>query len=319
MNTPCPQVDVLKRSYPPVDADATMRSMKISDIRQLGADVKRLTAQSRATGPKSEAGKLRSALNATRHGLAGNNLLLPGEDPVEYEARMDELFSTLAPKDEGEAQLVALVADDIHKLNRLGRIEKGITLGRIEQLLALTGTAEKAGIISNAITTMGNALVTWSAEPVPTSRTPDFDRRYRTMCEAVALVDATINSIPMHLVDACDAALDEVRGKRGEVEIPGATYMQVFETCRMVMATILDMGRDQDVEQDRLRAAISGIALPDAGELGKLGRYRSMLELSLGRRLAALEQLRKLTAGNVVGEKDVERAKEFRVKLRVVA
>ena len=33
----------------------------------------------------------------------------------------------------------------------------------------------------------------------------------------------------------------------------------------------------------------------------------------------ALEQLRKITAGNVVGEKDVERAKEFRVKLRVVA
>lgn len=35
--------------------------------------------------------------------------------------------------------------------------------------------------------------------------------------------------------------------------------------------------------------------------------------------LAALEQLRKLTAGTVACEKDVERAKEFRVKLRVVA
>jgi hypothetical protein len=193
--------------------------MKISDIKQLGSDVKKLTAESRATGPKTEAGKLRSALNATRHGLAGKNLLLPGEDPAEYEARMDELFSTLAPTDEGEAQLVALVADDVWKLGRLARIEKGITLGRIEELLALTGSGEKAGIITNAIQVMGNALVAWSAEPVPTTRSPDFDRRYRTMSEAVALVDATVNSIPMHLIDACDAALDEVRGRRDDVGI----------------------------------------------------------------------------------------------------
>ena len=103
------------------------------------------------------------------------------------------------------------------------------------------------------------------------------------------------------------------------MEISPSSYMAVFESCRVLMATLLDMGRDQDVEQDRLRAAIAGIALPDVAELKKLARYRSMLELSLERRLAALEQLRKITAGNVVGEKDVERAKEFRVKLRVVA
>jgi hypothetical protein len=232
---------------------------------------------------------------------------------------MDELFSTLAPRDEGEAQLAALVADDVWKLGRLARIEKGVTLGRIEELLALTGSGEKSGVITNAITTMGNALVAWSAEPVPTTRTPDFDRRYRTMSEAVALADATITSIPMNLIDACDAALDEVRGRRDDVEISPSSFMTVFESCRMLMATLLDMGRDQDVEQDRLRAAIAGIALPDVGELKKLAKYRAMLELSLGRRLASLEQLRKLTAGNVVGEQDVERAKEYRVKLRVVA
>jgi hypothetical protein len=258
-------------------------------------------------------------LNATKHGLAGRGLLLPGEDPVEYEARMDELFSTLAPKDEGEAQVVALVADDIWKLSRLAKIEKGVSLARIEELLALTGGGEKSGGIVNAIQVMGNALTAWSAEPVPTIRSPDFDRRYRAMCEAVALVDATVSSIPMQAIDACDASLDEVRGKRDDVEISPSTYVQVFEACRVLMATLLDMGRDQDVEQDRLRGAIAGIALPDVGELKKLGRYRAMLELSLGRRLAALEQFRRLTAGTVVGEKDVERAKEYRVKLRVVA
>jgi hypothetical protein len=293
--------------------------MTPSEIRDLSAKVKGLAAQNKATGPTSTQGKLRSALNATKHGLAGRGLLLPGEDAQAYSEKLDGIFTSLSPKNDAEAEVVALVADDLHKLDRLAKIEKGISLGRIEELLALTTSGEKAGVISNALQALGQALVVWSAEPVPTTRSPDFDRRYRTMCEAVALVDATVTGIPMHLVDACDAALDVVRGKRGDVEISPSSYMTVFETCRMLMATLLDMGRDQDVEQDRLRAAISGITLPDEGELKKLSRYRSMLELSLQRRLAALEQLRKLTAGNVVGEKDQERAREFRVKLRVVA
>ncbi len=293
--------------------------VKIADINKLGSDVRQLTAESRATGPKSEAGKFRSSLNATRHGLAGRNLLLPGEDPVEYEARMDEIFSTLAPRDEGEAQLVALVADDVWKLSRLARIEKGASLARIEELLGLTSSCEKSGIITNAIQAMGNALVAWSAEPAPMTRTPDFDRRYRSMSEAVALVETTITTIPLHLIDACDAALDEVRGKKDDVEISPSSYVTVFQVARELMTALLDMGRDQDAEQDRLRAAIAGIALPDVKELVKLGKYRSMLELSIQRRLAALELMRKITAGNVVGEKEVERAKEFRVKLRLVS
>ena len=102
-------------------------------------ETKKLAAESRATGPTSVMGKTRSAINAVKHGLAGKNLLLPGDDPVEYAARMDALFTSLAPKDEGEAQFVALVADDMWKLGRLARIEKGVSLARIEELLAITG------------------------------------------------------------------------------------------------------------------------------------------------------------------------------------
>jgi hypothetical protein len=60
---------------------------------------------------------------------------LPGEDAAEYEA----------------AQLVVLVADDMWKLDRLARIEKGITLGRIAELLGMTQTAGKAGRTANAL------------------------------------------------------------------------------------------------------------------------------------------------------------------------
>ena len=67
-----------------------------------------------------------------------------------------------------------------------------------------------------------------------------------------------------------------------------------------------------------LRKAIAGIALPDKDELTKLAKYTAMLEASLQRRLAALAQLREILAGRTSGEQDAERAREFRVRLRLV-
>ena len=86
----------------------------------------------------------------------------------------------------------------------------------------------------------------------------------------------------------------------------------VYNLCYRVLGNPHDA---EEAAQDELRTAISGIALPDEAELKKLARYRRMLEDSLQRRLAALDQLRRLTAGKA----DVEKAKEYRVKLRVVA
>ena len=52
-------------------------SMMPSEIRDLSANVKRLAAQNKATGPTSTQGKLRSAFNATKHGLAGRTCCSP--------------------------------------------------------------------------------------------------------------------------------------------------------------------------------------------------------------------------------------------------
>jgi hypothetical protein len=273
----------------------------------------------KATGPTSVLGKARSAINAVKHGLAGRGLLLPGEDVREYEVRLDGIFASLAPRNDAEAEMAALIGDDIHKLNRLAKLEKGVTLGRVEELLALTGSGEMAGVITNAIQALGQALVAWSAEPVPTTKTTDFQNRYKTIVDAVSYVENTVQNVHTVLVEACQEALEEVRGKKDNNVVSGPAYAATFKVTRELMTALLDLGRDQDAEQDRLRAAISGIALPDEAELKKLARYRAMLEVSVQRRLAALEQVRKLTAGNVADQKDVERAKEYRVKLRVVA
>jgi hypothetical protein len=78
-------------------------------------------------------------LNALRHGLGAVQAVLPGEDAAEYERRMEAVFEALAPANELEAQLVALIGDDLWRLERLGRVEQGIVLARIEELAAQVG------------------------------------------------------------------------------------------------------------------------------------------------------------------------------------
>src|SRR5687767_3732407 len=78
----------------------------------------------RSTGPVSDAGRARSALNATRHSLCSRGFfLLPDENPDEY-ARHETLWlSTWRPRDtlEHEAALTAIRA--LWREERADRLE----------------------------------------------------------------------------------------------------------------------------------------------------------------------------------------------------
>ncbi len=51
----------------------------------------------KSTGPRSDAGKEKSARNALVHGLTGVQIVLEGEDPTQFEALRGELFDEFAP------------------------------------------------------------------------------------------------------------------------------------------------------------------------------------------------------------------------------
>jgi hypothetical protein len=112
-----------------------------SNVRALKGAVNQATSDrpGRATGPRTEAGRARSSLNALRHGLGAVQAVLPGEDAAEYERRMEAVFEALAPANEVEAQMVALIGDDLWRLERLGRVEQGIVFARVEELAAQVG------------------------------------------------------------------------------------------------------------------------------------------------------------------------------------
>lgn len=85
----------------------------------------------RSTGPRSPAGKVRSAANALRHGLTAQTLMvIPGEAAGELQALADRMRATLAPEGELEERLVERVVGLMWRLRRVGRVEGEVLRSR---------------------------------------------------------------------------------------------------------------------------------------------------------------------------------------------
>jgi hypothetical protein len=102
--------------------------------KQLAAN--RANAQ-KSTGPKSTAGKQRSSLNALRHGLTGQVVVMPEEDLAAYHRFLTDLTASLNPDGPLETQLAQSYAAFQWRINRANAIEETLlTLGNMEEIVA---------------------------------------------------------------------------------------------------------------------------------------------------------------------------------------
>ena len=85
-----------------------------------------------STGPKTDEGKQRCAQNALKHGLRSQHPVIPGEDPAEYQHKLDQLRADIKPMNALEDDLVEQIADTSWRLKRLSRIEAAIERYRLE-------------------------------------------------------------------------------------------------------------------------------------------------------------------------------------------
>ena len=85
----------------------------------------RLNAQ-HSTGPKTEKGKSDSSLNALKHGLTAQTILLPNEDPQSYSALSEGIRRELDPVGCIESVLVDLIVGKMWRLGRIAKMEAGI-------------------------------------------------------------------------------------------------------------------------------------------------------------------------------------------------
>ncbi len=86
------------------------------------AAVNRANSQ-HSTGPRTETGKQRSALNALSHGLTARTAVLPSEDPAAYQQHCRQFHDEYQPATPTESQLVHELADTAWRINRIPLLE----------------------------------------------------------------------------------------------------------------------------------------------------------------------------------------------------
>jgi hypothetical protein len=96
-----------------------------SPLNVVQMEANRRNAQ-QSSGPRTEAGKKTSSLNALRHGLTARVVVLPSEDLAAYRKFSDEFLASLAPETFAESQFAQTIIDTQWRLNRVRAIEDGM-------------------------------------------------------------------------------------------------------------------------------------------------------------------------------------------------
>ena len=87
----------------------------------------------RSTGPRTEPGKRRSSLNALRHGLTGQTVVLPQDDLAAYQKHCAQFHAELKPLGLLESKAVQTIADTYWRLDRIRAMENNLfSLGFLE-------------------------------------------------------------------------------------------------------------------------------------------------------------------------------------------
>ena len=116
-------------------------------------EANRLNAE-KSTGPRTPEGKKRSSLNATRHGLTGQVVVLPAEDLEAYHAFTGAITASFNPEGANECQLANSYATYQWLINRAAAIEDNMfSVGVMENGDTLdTDNPEAHAALSNAKT-----------------------------------------------------------------------------------------------------------------------------------------------------------------------
>ncbi len=119
-------------------------------------EINRENAQ-HSTGPKTEAGKQRSSLNALRHGLTGQIVVMPTEDLEAYQSHLKSFTDEYNPAGATEKNLVQALADTSWRLNRVAALETNLlTLTVATAPDPITGAVSMAAEIGNHAKALSN-------------------------------------------------------------------------------------------------------------------------------------------------------------------
>ncbi len=111
-----------------------------------------------STGPRSPEGKLASSRNSLQHGLASGQIIIPGEDPSQFEALLNDLLAEHQPSTTSEELLIREMAQSYWLTQRALRLQNecfnldGVDEKRLSLFLRYQTTHERA--FHKALTTL---------------------------------------------------------------------------------------------------------------------------------------------------------------------
>jgi hypothetical protein len=79
-----------------------------------------------STGPRTEEGKRRASLNAPRHGLTGQTVVLPEDDLAAYQKHCAQFHAEFKPQGLLETKAVQTIADTYWRLDRIRAMENNL-------------------------------------------------------------------------------------------------------------------------------------------------------------------------------------------------
>jgi hypothetical protein len=93
--------------------------------KEIRNDINRANAQ-KSTGPRTTQGKQLTSMNAFKHGLTGQKLILQPDELEAYDRLTNSLLAETQPKTALEHQIAQKLIDSHFRLNRLAGIENNI-------------------------------------------------------------------------------------------------------------------------------------------------------------------------------------------------
>jgi hypothetical protein len=111
----------LPKEVPPAQFESLSDN---ASTRARRAEINRANAQL-SSGPRTTAGKSTSSRNATKHGLASSQPIIPGEDPAAFDTLLADLMRDHQPANRTEELLVNQMAQSYWLEQRAIRLQNG--------------------------------------------------------------------------------------------------------------------------------------------------------------------------------------------------
>jgi len=154
--------------------------------RQIEAN--RLNAQG-STGPRTPDGKERVASNALKHGLTGKRVVLPNENPEEFDTFRSALWEELAPRGALEEVLAEEIVADVWRLRRVPILEATVHARDEPELIVQAMIREIAQIKAAAEDPDSDLLLRMQKRELTPAERKALDKAQANLKEAQAKLD----------------------------------------------------------------------------------------------------------------------------------